>query len=137
MIESGGDGAERSHASEFPPAPGGGSETGDAGVGTGGAGLVGDLSGGPGDGEEARVRSCLAPLDRLATLPVREHVAVFEQVFSGLETTLATVAGEGRAEAAAPSAVRKGEGHAAVGGGEAGSTIGRGAAGSAGGAVGS
>lgn len=53
------------------------------------------------DAGTAPVRAALAPLGRLATLPVRAHVAVFEQVFTELEATLATVADDGRAEAAA------------------------------------
>jgi len=85
----------------------GGGPAGEAVDVAGGLGGLGDLDGldgvdgaAGGAGTEA-VRAALAPLERLATLPVRAHVAVFEQVFTELEATLATVAGEGRAEAAA------------------------------------
>lgn len=106
MIESGGDGAGRSYASAFPWTPADGPGTGDVGVHDGEIIVDGEMDA---DGEmdgvaDGRVRAALAPLERLATLPVREHVAVFEQVFTELETTLATVAGEGRADAAVPSA---------------------------------
>jgi hypothetical protein len=40
---------------------------------------------------DARVDAVLAGLGRLAELPVGEHVAAFEDAFSGLEATLATV----------------------------------------------
>ncbi|WP_405147721.1 hypothetical protein OG589_08630 [Sphaerisporangium sp. NBC_01403] len=40
---------------------------------------------------EVRVTAALARLSGLGDLPVREHVAVFEEVLSGLEATLASV----------------------------------------------
>ncbi|WP_214414593.1 hypothetical protein [Sphaerisporangium fuscum] len=40
---------------------------------------------------EVRVGAALARLDGLGEVPVREHVAVFEEVLSGLEATLASV----------------------------------------------
>lgn len=127
MIESG-DGGTRTHASEFPPAPEdrpGAATTGagtpaaatavdvtaadglDAGFEAGrdvdpGLGAEpGDAAGGAGEGP---VRAALAPLERLATLPVRAHVAVYEQVFTELEATLATVAGESRTDASGGAA---------------------------------
>lgn len=118
MIESGGDGAERSHASAFQWTPDGGREDGGAVDGRPG-GLAEDAMAESGGAEEARVRPALAPLGRLASLPVREHVAVFEQVLTGLEATLATVAGENRAATAATTAAATaagGDGGAGVGG---------------------
>lgn len=40
---------------------------------------------------EARVAAALTRLGGLGEVPVREHVAAFEQVLSGLEATLASV----------------------------------------------
>ena len=40
---------------------------------------------------DERVDSVLAGLGRLADLPVSDHVAVFDEAFSGLEATLAGV----------------------------------------------
>jgi hypothetical protein len=40
---------------------------------------------------EVRVATALARLSGLGDVPVREHVAVFEEVLSGLEATLASV----------------------------------------------
>jgi hypothetical protein len=73
MSESGSDAEERSAAPAFPP------------------GRVGAAGG---SGEE-RAQAALVPLERLAELPVREHAGVFEEVFSGLEATLASVEDSG------------------------------------------
>ncbi|WP_205314821.1 hypothetical protein [Nonomuraea lactucae] len=40
---------------------------------------------------DERVDAVLTGLGRLAELPVSEHVAVFDEAFSGLESTLAAV----------------------------------------------
>ncbi|MDA0637750.1 hypothetical protein ACQEUU_23915 [Nonomuraea sp. CA-218870] len=40
---------------------------------------------------DARVDAVLAGLDRLPGLPVSDHVAVFEEAFSGLEAALGAV----------------------------------------------
>jgi len=40
---------------------------------------------------DGRVDAVLAGLARLAELPVGDHVAVFEEAFSGLESTLGAV----------------------------------------------
>lgn len=40
---------------------------------------------------DERVDAIVAGLGRLGELPVSEHVAVFDEAFSGLESTLATV----------------------------------------------
>ncbi|GAB2949268.1 hypothetical protein ACFMQL_41770 [Nonomuraea fastidiosa] len=40
---------------------------------------------------DARVDAIVAGLARLGELPVSEHVAVFEEAFSGLESALAAV----------------------------------------------
>lgn len=45
-------------------------------------------------------RTALAPLERLAGLPVGEHVAVFEEVFAGLESALASVDDPGQEQPA-------------------------------------
>jgi hypothetical protein len=37
------------------------------------------------------VEAALAPLERLGRAPVSEHVAVFEEVLTGLESVLASV----------------------------------------------
>ena len=84
MIASGGDGEGRhvprlSQASTERAASGGGRPG------------PGD---GPGGSAAAPVEAALAPLRRLETLPVREHVAVYEQVLADLEATLATVAAD-------------------------------------------
>ncbi|MFG1710251.1 hypothetical protein ACFLIM_44485 [Nonomuraea sp. M3C6] len=44
-----------------------------------------------GTGDE-RVDAIVTGLGRLGELPVSEHVAVFDEAFSGLESTLAAVA---------------------------------------------
>ena len=48
-------------------------------------------SGATADDGEARVAATLAGLAVLGDTPVREHVAVFEEVLAGLEATLASV----------------------------------------------
>ncbi|MFI7612012.1 hypothetical protein ACIBP6_12395 [Nonomuraea terrae] len=45
----------------------------------------------PEETADARVDAIVAGLARLGELPVSEHVAVFEEAFSGLESTLAAV----------------------------------------------
>lgn len=45
----------------------------------------------PGEIGDERVDAVVASLDRLAGLPVSEHVAVFDDAFSGLEETLAAM----------------------------------------------
>jgi hypothetical protein len=77
MSESGSDVDGRSPGPAFPP----GRETGGESSGRDSSGR---------DGEK-RAEAALGPLEGLAGLPVREHVAVFDEVFSGLEVTLASV----------------------------------------------
>lgn len=50
--------------------------------------VMSELPEATGDG---RVDAVLAGLARLAELPVGDHVAVFEEAFSGLESTLGAV----------------------------------------------
>ncbi|MEV4570845.1 hypothetical protein AB0K12_44440 [Nonomuraea sp. NPDC049419] len=45
----------------------------------------------PQESGDARVDAIVAGLARLGELPVAEHVAVFDEAFSGLESTLAAV----------------------------------------------
>ncbi|MFG1700151.1 hypothetical protein [Nonomuraea sp. NPDC049309] len=49
---------------------------------------------------DARVDAIVAGLGRLGELPVSEHVAVFEEAFSGLESALAAVDGQAVSEQA-------------------------------------
>jgi hypothetical protein len=55
-------------------------------------------------------RTALAPLERLAGLPVGEHVAVFEEVFAGLESALASVDDPTQEQPAGPAGVAAGPG---------------------------
>ncbi|MEV0622242.1 hypothetical protein AB0I81_53615 [Nonomuraea sp. NPDC050404] len=58
---------------------------------------------------DERVDAIVADLGRLGELPVSEHVAVFDEAFSGLEGVLAAVD-----EAAEEAQERQSDGHQAV-----------------------
>ncbi|MBF8192663.1 hypothetical protein ITP53_44690 [Nonomuraea sp. K274] len=59
---------------------------------------------------DERVDAIVAGLGRLGELPVSQHVAVFDQAFSGLEATLAAVD-----EQAPPTGAQRAPGQAAGG----------------------
>ncbi|TQM75270.1 hypothetical protein [Thermopolyspora flexuosa] len=94
MIASGGDGAGPAQVPRLSQATPDRHQAGPPGGGRPGGGTGGSAA--------APVEAALAPLRRLESLPVREHVAVYEQVLADLEATLATVA----ADPAAPGGGR-------------------------------